>query len=90
MAGGQRPRESDHHRPGRRAGGGIGAALEALTVWQAYQVYSDWVTHTIRLYAGQNVIESSFTVGPIPFRDGLGREVVSVWQTGASSWVCWQ
>lgn len=29
-----------------------------------------------RLYAGQPFVEFEWTVGPIPFDDGLGREVV--------------
>ena len=49
---------------------------------QAYQVFSDWLTQTIRLYDNQNFIEVSWTVGPIPFQDGLGKEIVSVWSTG--------
>ena len=49
---------------------------------QAYQVFSDWVVQTINLYQGINEIEVVYTVGPIPFQDGLGREVVSVWNTG--------
>ena len=52
---------------------------------QATQVFSDWVSQTIRLYEGQNFIEVTYTVGPIPFQDGLGREVVSVWTTGLLS-----
>lgn len=29
-----------------------------------------------RLYRGQSHVELEWTVGPIPFEDGLGREVV--------------
>lgn len=50
-------------------------------VQEAYQVFSDWVTQTIRLYADQEFIEVSYTVGPIPFQDGFGKEVVSLWST---------
>ena len=45
-------------------------------------MFSDWVVQTINLYQGINEIEVVYTVGPIPFQDGLGREVVSVWNTG--------
>ena len=55
---------------------------------QAYQVFSDWVVQTINLYQGINEIEVVYTVGPIPFQDGLGREVVSVWNTGVGAVVC--
>lgn len=50
-------------------------------VQQAEQVFSPWVSQTIRLYENQSFIEVTFTVGPIPFQDGFGREVVSVWTT---------
>ena len=48
-------------------------------------MFADWLTQTVRLYDNQNFIEVSWTVGPIPFQDGLGREVVTVWSTGASA-----
>lgn len=50
-------------------------------VQEAYQVFADWLTQTIRLYDNQNFIEVSWTVGPVPFHDGLGKEVVSIWNT---------
>lgn len=34
--------------------------------------------HSCRLYQGQPQVELEWTVGPIPFEDGLGREVVLV------------
>lgn len=33
--------------------------------------------------------QSEFTVGPIPFHDGLGREVVSRWDTDLASQATW-
>ena len=62
-------------------------SCDTVLSFQSYQVFSDWLTQTIRLYENQNFIEVSFTVGPIPFQDGLGREVVSVWSTGIDSLV---
>ena len=44
-------------------------------------MFADWATQTIRLYEDQAFIEVTFTVGPIPFQDGKGKEVVSVWRT---------
>ena len=45
-------------------------------------MFSDWVTQTIRLYDAADFIEVTYTVGPVPFHDGEGREVVTVWTTG--------
>ena len=45
-------------------------------------MFSEWLTQTIRLYADSDYIEVTYTVGPIPFDDGVGKEVVSVWNTG--------
>ena len=67
---------------------------------QAHQVFSPWVSNTIRLYQGAASIELDYSVGPVPFEDGLGREVVAVWSTGLCggvlsglgwgciSWIC--
>lgn len=54
---------------------------------QATQVFADWATQTIRLYEDEEFIEVTYTVGPIPFHDGKGKEIVSVWQTGLAD-VC--
>ena len=66
-----------------------------LFVWWVcillHQVFPDWLTQTIRLYDNHDFIEVSWTVGPIPFQDGLGKEIVSVWSTGLKCWdmSCW-
>ena len=52
-----------------------------LTV-QAHQVFAPWVQNTVRLYPNETAIEIEYTVGPIPFEDGLGKEIVSIWSTG--------
>jgi alpha-mannosidase len=38
--------------------------------------FDDWATLITRLYKGQNYVEVEWTVGPIPFEDGLGREII--------------
>lgn len=48
-------------------------------------MFANWVTQTISLHAGEDFIHVTYTVGPIPFQDGLGREVVSVWNSGLCS-----
>ena len=42
------------------------------------QVWSDWLTQEIRLWAGQPFIEVEFSVGPVPIDDGLGKVCVRV------------
>ncbi|XP_078660424.1 lysosomal alpha-mannosidase-like isoform X1 [Branchiostoma floridae x Branchiostoma belcheri] len=46
-------------------------------VQEVHQVFNDWVTQVIRLYAGQRHAELEWTVGPIPFKDGLGKEIIT-------------
>lgn len=42
------------------------------------QTFYPWASLTTRLWRGAEHIEVEWTVGPIPFKDGLGREIV-VW-----------
>ncbi len=46
-------------------------------VWEARQVFADWATQTVRLWAGSSTVEFEYTIGPIPFADGNGKEIVS-------------
>ena len=39
------------------------------------QTFYPWATLTTRLWKGAEHLEVEWTVGPIPFKDGLGREV---------------
>ena len=36
---------------------------------QAVQVFSDWLTQTVRVYAGQPYVEVEWIVGPVPIDD---------------------
>jgi lysosomal alpha-mannosidase len=40
-------------------------------------VNSPWLSQTTRLYAGQNNIEIEYQVGPIPWADGFGKEIIT-------------
>jgi len=64
---------------------GTGHAVLTVTkgkgVQQVRQVFSDWVVQEIRLYSNASFIEVEWTVGPIPFKDDLGKEIVSIWRT---------
>jgi len=60
-------------------------------VSEVRQVFSSWVTQTVRLWAGCPHADFEWTVGPIPWQDDLGREVVSQfnvsgWDTQATWW----
>lgn len=54
-------------------------------VSEAHQVFSDWATLVTRVYKGQKHVEVEWTVGPIPFEDSLGREVVVRYATDLNS-----
>lgn len=64
--------------------------VQGDVVSEARQVFSEWATLVTRLYKGQSQVEVEWTVGPIPFEDGLGREVVLSYETdidsGAEFW----
>jgi hypothetical protein len=46
-------------------------------VWEARQTFAPWASQVVRLFAGSADVEFEFTIGPIPWADGLGKEVVS-------------
>jgi len=54
-------------------------------VSEAQQVFCGWVAQTVRVWAGgADAVDFEWTVGPIPFSDGLGREVIA--QYAVSDW----
>lgn len=59
----------------------IGGYAIWLTVWLCdwvvlAQTFFPWASLTTRLWKGSEHLEVEWTVGPIPFKDGLGREIV--------------
>lgn len=40
-----------------------------------------FVFKTVRLYSGYEYIELDTTIGPIPFLDGLGKEIIKRYET---------
>ena len=54
-------------------------------VSEARQIFNDWASVIIRLYKGDEHVEFEWTVGPIPFEDGLGKEVALRYSTGLNS-----
>ncbi|XP_053145025.1 lysosomal alpha-mannosidase isoform X2 [Hemicordylus capensis] len=55
--------------------------VKTPVVEEVYQNFSDWCSQVVRLYAGQPYVEFEWTVGPIPIRDGLGKEIISRFET---------
>lgn len=49
------------------------------------QVFSNWISQSVRLYADAAFIEVEYSVGPVPVDDGLGKEVISRWATDVKS-----
>ncbi|GLV46666.1 Lysosomal alpha-mannosidase II [Carabus blaptoides fortunei] len=42
-----------------------------------HQVFNDWVSQVIRIYAQESYVEFEWLVGPIPVNDKLGKEIIS-------------
>ena len=56
---------------------------------EVQQTFSDFVSQVIRVYKGGNFVEFEYTIGPIPFQDGLGKEVISRFDTDLASNSTW-
>ena len=56
---------------------------------EARLVYAPWLSIVLRLWANASDVEVEWTVGPIPFSDGLGREVVIRYGTGLATAGMW-
>jgi len=48
---------------------------------EALQSFGPWVSQRVRLAKGARHVEITYTVGPIPVEDGIGREVISRFST---------
>lgn len=54
-------------------------------VTEITQTWAPWLVQVTRLFANADHIESEFMVGPIPFADGMGKEVISRYSTSLDS-----
>ncbi|XP_053694119.1 lysosomal alpha-mannosidase isoform X2 [Sabethes cyaneus] len=54
-------------------------------VQEVHQVFNEWISQVVRVYADENHVEFEWLVGPIPVEDGIGKEVVSRFYTAAQS-----
>ncbi|XP_076427995.1 lysosomal alpha-mannosidase isoform X3 [Peromyscus maniculatus bairdii] len=55
--------------------------VKTALVQEVHQNFSAWCSQVLRLYPGQRHLELEWTVGPIPVRDNLGKEVISRFNT---------
>jgi hypothetical protein len=58
-------------------------------VWEARQVFAPWLVQTVRLFAGSTTVRFEYTVGPIPFADGLGKEIITRYTTSLQNNNTW-
>merc|ERR1712137_1076692 len=87
-----RPNSSEFRYPGPSGKPSL-RILEGDVVTEVHQIYSDWVSHVIRLVKGEPYIEVEWTVGPIPTStpwitemDGdYGKEVAVRYEAGLNS-----
>ena len=57
------------------------SVVKGPLIQEVRQEFTPWLSQIIRLYSGRPVAEFSWMVGPTPFEDGLGREIVSRFTT---------
>ena len=61
------------------------AKLESIysngSVHEIKQRWNDWISQTIRVYEDQEYIEFDWTVGHIPVDDGIGKEIITRYET---------
>lgn len=55
--------------------------VQGDVVQEFSQEYADWASVTWRLFEGAQHIEMEWTIGPIPIDDGVGKEVISRFNT---------
>uniref|UniRef100_A0AAG5DR73 Alpha-mannosidase n=1 Tax=Anopheles atroparvus TaxID=41427 RepID=A0AAG5DR73_ANOAO len=64
--------------------------VKSEIVQEVHQIFNEWISQVIRVYAGQDRVELEWLVGPIPIDDGTGKEIVSRFESNiASEGVFW-
>ncbi|KAH8282663.1 hypothetical protein KR054_009022 [Drosophila jambulina] len=58
---------------------------DGVLVKEIHQNFNEYVSQVIRIYEGVNRVEFEWLVGPIPIDDELGKEIVTVFQSGISN-----
>ncbi|XP_035912890.1 lysosomal alpha-mannosidase-like [Anopheles stephensi] len=54
-------------------------------VQEMHQIFNEWISQVIRVYAGQEHVELEWLVGPIPIDDGVGKEIISRFESDIKS-----
>ncbi|XP_077995437.1 lysosomal alpha-mannosidase-like isoform X2 [Glandiceps talaboti] len=55
--------------------------IKGNLVEEVHQEFTPWLSQVVRLYKGQKHAEFEWTVGPVPFKDGLGKEIITRFDT---------
>ncbi|XP_058677472.1 lysosomal alpha-mannosidase [Ammospiza caudacuta] len=55
--------------------------IKTALVQELRQNFSEWCSQVLRLRPGQPYLELEWTVGPVPVGDGMGKEVISRFET---------
>ncbi|XP_001866193.2 lysosomal alpha-mannosidase [Culex quinquefasciatus] len=54
-------------------------------VQEVHQVFNEWISQVIRVFADEQHVEFEWLVGPIPIEDGKGKEVITRFYTDIQS-----
>ncbi|XP_053673280.1 lysosomal alpha-mannosidase-like [Anopheles nili] len=54
-------------------------------VQEVHQIFNEWISQVVRVYAGEKHVELEWLVGPIPIDDGTGKEVISRFESDIES-----
>ncbi|KAG1658220.1 Lysosomal alpha-mannosidase [Nymphon striatum] len=52
---------------------------------ELHQIFSPWISQIIRLYKDESHCEFEWLAGPIPIKDGIGKEIISRYDTKIKS-----
>ncbi|KAG1649692.1 Lysosomal alpha-mannosidase [Nymphon striatum] len=52
---------------------------------EIHQIFSPWISQIIRLYKDESHCEFEWLAGPIPIKDGIGKEIISRYDTKIKS-----
>ncbi|CRK86319.1 CLUMA_CG000160, isoform A [Clunio marinus] len=52
---------------------------------EVHQIFNEWISQVVRIYKTSKYVEFEWLVGPIAIDDGIGKEIVSIFQTDIKS-----
>lgn len=59
--------------------------VKGSEVVELHQTFQPWLNQIVRLYTKKHFVEFEWVVGPIPFKDGLGKEIITRFDTDIES-----